>query len=139
VQGGLNWYELVAVLDDLAVLILAVTDSGQSEFARYLKQLNERLASFLGTLSEAHEASEFMESVSHLQSRAARAGQWYAAQLEAVGICGLKQSLRPHLNGLLSLSVSIRHTVTVEMAVGAAPTRPDPEGRRNGAGGAGLP
>ena len=44
VQGGLNWYELVPVLDDLAVLVLAVSDSGQREFAGYLKQLNERLA-----------------------------------------------------------------------------------------------
>jgi len=26
---GLNWYELLPILDDLAVLMLAITDSGQ--------------------------------------------------------------------------------------------------------------
>src|SRR5690606_18902860 len=63
IHGGLNWYELVPVLDDLGVLVLSVSDSGQREFAGYLKQLNERLAAFLGTLGEAHEGySESVES-----------------------------------------------------------------------------
>ena len=53
--GTLNWYELVPALDDLAVLVLAVSDSGQREFAVYLSQLNERLASFLDTLNQAQE------------------------------------------------------------------------------------
>lgn len=103
VRGGLNWYELVAVLDDLAVLVLAVTDSGQREFASYLKQLNERLASFLGTLSEAHEGYsesvhiarsfnlELREQVNNLQ----------ASVQEAADLPSLKQSLETRLDGLL--------------------------------------
>jgi diguanylate cyclase len=111
VQGGLNWYELVAVLDDLAVLILAVTDSGQSEFARYLKQLNERLASFLGTLSEAHEGySESAESARTFnQELREQVSGMQASVLEAVDLRSLKQSLEAHLNGLLS-SVSEHQT-----------------------------
>ena len=103
VRGGLNWYELVAVLDDLAVLVLAVTDSGQREFASYLKQLNERLASFLGTLNEAHEGYsesvhiarsfnlELREQVNNLQ----------ASVQEAADLPSLKQSLETRLDGLL--------------------------------------
>ncbi|MEN5223174.1 MULTISPECIES: GGDEF domain-containing protein [Pseudomonas] len=53
VARGLNWYELIPVLDDLAVLMLAITDSGQHEFETYLQQLNERLEGFQSHLHEA--------------------------------------------------------------------------------------
>ncbi|MCG8292735.1 MULTISPECIES: GGDEF domain-containing protein [Pseudomonas] len=53
VARGLNWYELIPVLDDLAVLMLAITDSGQHEFEAYLQQLNERLETFQSHLHEA--------------------------------------------------------------------------------------
>jgi len=53
VARGLNWYELIPVLDDLAVLMLAITDSGQHEFEAYLQQLNERLEGFQSHLHEA--------------------------------------------------------------------------------------
>ncbi|MBU0885235.1 MAG: diguanylate cyclase [Gammaproteobacteria bacterium] len=104
VQGGLNWYELVAVLDDLAVLVLAVTDSGQREFAGYLKQLNERLASFLSTLSEAHEGySESVESArSFNQELREQVSGLQASVLDAVDLPTLKQSLEARLDGLLS-------------------------------------
>lgn len=104
VQGGLNWYELVSVLDDLAVLVLAVTDSGQREFASYLKQLNERLASFLTTLSEAHEGySESVESARsfNLELREQVSGLQASVQ-DAVDLPTLKQSLEARLEGLLS-------------------------------------
>jgi len=101
--GPLNWYELVPVLDDLAVLVLAVTDNGQREFAVYLKQLNERLAAFIDTLSEANEGhsasvessrsfnQELREQVSDLQS----------SVQEAVDLETLKQALEHRLDGLL--------------------------------------
>ena len=104
VQGGLNWYELVPVLDDLAVLVLAVTDSGQREFASYLKQLNERLASFLSTLSEAHEGySESVESARtfNQELREQVSGLQVSVQ-EAADLQTLKQSLEARLDGLLS-------------------------------------
>ncbi|QXH35755.1 GGDEF domain-containing protein [Pseudomonas muyukensis] len=53
VSRGLNWYELIPVLDDLAVLMLAITDSGQHEFEAYLQELNGRLESFQSHLHEA--------------------------------------------------------------------------------------
>ncbi|WP_339080515.1 diguanylate cyclase [Pseudomonas sp. TMP9] len=104
VQGGLNWYELVSVLDDLAVLVLAVTDNGQREFASYLKQLNERLEGFLGTLSEAHEGyNESVESArSFNQELREQVSGLQASVQEAVDLPTLKQSLEARLDGLLS-------------------------------------
>lgn len=104
VQGGLNWYELVPVLDDLAVLVLAVTDSGQREFAGYLKQLNERLAAFLGTLSEAHEGySESVESSrSFSQELREQVSGLQASVQEAMDLSSLKQALEQRLDGLLT-------------------------------------
>jgi len=104
VQGGLNWYELVPVLDDLAVLVLAVTDSGQHEFASYLKQLNERLAVFLTTLSEAHEGySESVESARTFnQELREQVTGLQASVQDAVDLPTLKQSLEARLEGLLS-------------------------------------
>ena len=53
--GGLNWYELIPLLHDLAALMLAVNNSGQQAFDRYLEQLNERLDLFQRHLLAASE------------------------------------------------------------------------------------
>ena len=102
-EGNLNWYELVPVLDDLAVLLLAVNNGGQREFAGYLKQLNERLAAFIQTLSEAHEGygasaqsarnfnQQLQDQVTDLQN----------SVQEAVDLDALKQALEQRLEGLL--------------------------------------
>ncbi|WP_373386710.1 GGDEF domain-containing protein [Pseudomonas alcaligenes] len=107
VQGGLNWYELVPVLDDLAVLVLAVTDSGQREFAGYLKQLNERLAAFLDTLGQAHEGySESVESArSFNRELREQVSGLQASVQEAVDLASLKQALEQRLDGLLGTVV----------------------------------
>ncbi|MDH4569835.1 diguanylate cyclase [Pseudomonas sp. BN414] len=102
-EGGLNWYELVPVLDDLAVLVLAVTDSGHREFAGYLKQLNQRLALFLEHLSAAHEGySESLDSARALddQLREQVSGLQASVQ-DATDLTHLKQSLEQRLDGLL--------------------------------------
>lgn len=56
VHQGLNWYELAAVLDEVSTLVLAAQRSRQSEFERYLQQLNSRLAQFQGSLEQTHTA-----------------------------------------------------------------------------------
>ena len=102
-KNGLNWYELLPILDDLAVLMLAITDSGQHEFELYLKQLNERLESFQSNLQAASEGhadnrsaaqqldSQIREQVDGLQS----------SMHQAADLAGLKQVLENHLEGLL--------------------------------------
>ena len=103
-QARLNWYELVPVLDDLAVLVLAASNSGQKEFAHYLKQLNERLAAFIGSISETHTGyqesldsarafgDELRQQVSGLQS----------SVQEATDLESLKRTVDSRLEGLLS-------------------------------------
>lgn len=100
---GLNWYELLPILDDLAVLMLAITDSGQHEFEAYLKRLNERLELFQSHLQEASEGhadshsaareldSQIREQVDGLQS----------SVQEAADLDSLKHVLENHLEGLL--------------------------------------
>lgn len=102
-EKGLNWYELLPILDDLAVLMLAITDSGQHEFETYLKQLNERLESFQSNLqtasaghalgrSEAEQLdNQIREHVDSLQS----------SVQDAVDLNSLKHILENRLEGLL--------------------------------------
>lgn len=103
VARGLNWYELIPVLDDLAVLMLAITDSGQHEFETYLQQLNERLEGFQSHLHEASAGhadnstaareldSQLREHVDGLQS----------SMQGAADVDSLKHILENRLEGLL--------------------------------------
>ncbi len=100
---GLNWYELIPILDDLAVLMLAITDSGQHEFEAYLKQLNERLEAFQGHLqvaSEGHADSSLAARELDTQIREQVDGLQSSVQ-EAADLNSLKQVLESHLEGLL--------------------------------------
>lgn len=108
---GLNWYELIPVLDDLAVLMLAINDSGQHEFEAYLQQLNERLESFQSHLQQASAGhadntcaardldSELREQVDGLQ---------HSVQ-GAADLAGLRQVLDNRLEGLLVTMDEHRH------------------------------
>ncbi|EIK60469.1 diguanylate cyclase [Pseudomonas lactis] len=100
---GLNWYELLPILDDLAVLMLAITDSGQHEFEAYLKQLNERLEAFQGHLqvaSEGHADSSLAARELDTQIREQVDGLQSSVQ-DAADLDSLKQVLESHLEGLL--------------------------------------
>ena len=103
IAHGLNWYELVPVLDDLAMLILAVADLGQREFERYLQQLNERLCAMQDHLAVAREGhaqnqaaaealdAELREQVDGLQT----------SVMEASDLQALKRTVEGRLEGLL--------------------------------------
>jgi len=100
---GLNWYELLPILDDLAVLMLAITDSGQHEFEAYLKQLNERLEVFQGNLqaaskghADSHSAARELDTQIREQVDGLQSSVQDAADLDS-----LKQVLESHLEGLL--------------------------------------
>jgi diguanylate cyclase len=102
-RNGLNWYELLPILDDLAVLMLAITDSGQHEFEAYLQRLNDRLESFQSTLQAASEdhadnlsASREMNNQIREQVDGLQSSVQQADDLE-----GLKQVLENHLEGLI--------------------------------------
>jgi diguanylate cyclase len=102
-QNGLNWYELLPILDDLATLMLAITDSGQHEFEAYLKQLNERLESFQSNLqaasaghADSHSAAREMDTQIREQVDGLQSSMQGAADLD-----DLKHVLENHLEGLL--------------------------------------
>ncbi|MFL7961426.1 diguanylate cyclase [Pseudomonas kielensis] len=102
-RNGLNWYELLPILDDLAVLMLAITDTGQHEFEAYLQRLNDRLESFQSSLQAASEdhadhlsASREMDTQIREQVDGLQSSVQQADDLE-----GLKQVLENHLEGLL--------------------------------------
>jgi diguanylate cyclase len=102
-ENGLNWYELLPVLDDLAVLMLAITDSGQHEFEAYLQRLNDRLESFQNTLRAASEDHADQSSASRemdTQIREQVDGLQNSVQ-QADDLESLKHVLENHLEGLL--------------------------------------
>lgn len=102
-QNGLNWYELIPILDDLATLMLAITGSGQHEFERYLQQLNERLEAFQNNLqaaSDGHADSRSAAREMDTQIREQVDGLQSSVQ-EAADLDDLKHVLENHLEGLL--------------------------------------
>ncbi|SEE78168.1 diguanylate cyclase [Pseudomonas coleopterorum] len=104
IQRGLNWYELLPVLDELAILMLAVNDGSQQEFERYLQQLNQRLENFQRQLQLTHG--------DHVESRSAalalddvlreHVDGLQTSMRGATDIDGLKQVLESRLEGLLA-------------------------------------
>ncbi|MHC8323073.1 GGDEF domain-containing protein [Pseudomonas sp. GB2N2] len=102
-QNGLNWYELLPILDDLATLMLAINDSGQHEFEAYLQQLNERLESFQSNLqaaSDGHADNRSAARAMDTQIREQVDGLQSSMQ-EAADLDDLKHVLENHLEGLL--------------------------------------
>ncbi len=102
-QNGLNWYELLPILDDLATLMLAITDSGQHEFEAYLQQLNERLEAFQSNLraaSDGHADSRSAAREMDTQIREQVDGL-HSSMQEAADLEDLKHVLENHLEGLL--------------------------------------
>ena len=102
-EKGLNWYELLPILDDLAVLMLAITDSGQHEFEAYLKQLNERLESFQGNLQAAsagHAEGRTAADDMHTQLRE-HVDDLQSSVQDAADLNSLKHILESRLEALL--------------------------------------
>ncbi|SDW44105.1 diguanylate cyclase [Pseudomonas syringae] len=103
-KHGLNWYELLPILDDLAVLMLAINNGGQQEFGSYLKQLNERLESFQSHLQAASEDhAEDQSAVRNLNEQLReQVGGLQSSVQDASDLTSLKQVLDNRLEGLLS-------------------------------------
>ncbi|WP_313024043.1 diguanylate cyclase [Pseudomonas lopnurensis] len=103
IQRGLNWYELVPVLDDLAVLMIAVSDLGQREFENYLRTLNERLAAMQDNLLAAHEGhAQNREAAQALDAELReQVGGLQSSMRQATDLPSLKQVVQARLDGLL--------------------------------------
>ena len=103
VARGLNWYELIPVLDDLAVLMLAITDSGQHEFETYLQQINERLESFQSHLHEASAGhADNSSAAQELDTQLRKQVDGLQSSVQgAADVDSLKHILENRLEGLL--------------------------------------
>lgn len=102
-EKGLNWYELLPILDDLALFMVAITNSEHHEFEVYLKHLNERLESFQSNLqaaSDDHADGRLMARGMQNQLREQVGGLQTSVQ-GAVDLNSLKQVLENRLEGLL--------------------------------------
>lgn len=104
IKRGLNWYELLPVLDELVVLMLAVNDGSQQEFERYLHQLNLRLENFQRQLQVAHgDHDDSRSAASELDNELREHVDGLQTSMRgAVDIDGLKQVLEGRLEGLLA-------------------------------------
>lgn len=103
-KHGLNWYELLPILDDLAVLMLAINNGEQQAFGVYLKELNERLESFqshLQAASEDHAENQTSARDLNEQLREQVGGLQSSVQ-DASDLSSLKQVLDNRLEGLLT-------------------------------------
>lgn len=102
-QNGLNWYELLPILDDLATLMLAINNSGQHEFEVYLQQLNERLESFQSNLQAASDGHADNQSAARQMDTQIReqVDGLQSSMQEAADLDDLKHVLENHLEGLL--------------------------------------
>ncbi len=103
IQRGLNWYELVPVLDDLAQLMIAVANQGQREFESYLQLLNERLASMQESLGATHDGHARSRETAQALDEELRqqVGGLQSSMLEASDLSSLKQAVQARLDGLL--------------------------------------
>ena len=103
IQQGLNWYELVPVLDDLAQLMLAVADQGQREFESYLSLLNERLATMQDSLGAARDGHVQSKETAQALDEELRqqVGGLQDSVLGAEDLPSLKQTVQSRLDGLL--------------------------------------
>jgi diguanylate cyclase len=104
VAKGLNWYELAAAMDELALLVMGAQQSRQADFERYLQQLNSRLAQFQGNIEQAHtsysesrEAGRALEGTIRDQVEVLHVDVRQATELES-----LKANVEAQLNTLLS-------------------------------------
>ncbi|MCK8654039.1 GGDEF domain-containing protein [Pseudomonas umsongensis] len=102
-KNGLNWYELLPILDDLATLMLAISDSGQHEFEAYLQRLNERLESFQSNLQAASAGHADSRTAAHAMDTQIReqVDGLQSSMQEAADLDDLKHILENHLEGLL--------------------------------------
>ncbi|VVP54111.1 hypothetical protein PS858_05545 [Pseudomonas fluorescens] len=102
-RNGLNWYELLPILDDLATLMLAINNSGQHEFEVYLQQLNERLESFQSNLQAASDGHDDNRSAARQMDTQIReqVDGLQSSMQDAADLEDLKHVLENHLEGLL--------------------------------------
>lgn len=101
---GLNWYELVPVLEDISVVVIAALQRHHSEFEGFLQAMDERLSEAGVSISQAREARE--NSAGHREVLDHEMRQQVADMHDAVATATdlpqLKQGVSSKLDSLLA-------------------------------------
>lgn len=100
---GLNWYELAPVLDDLAVLMISVTNQGKRDFENYLQVLNERLQTMQESLLQASAGQAHTQQAAQALDDELRqqVGGLHDSMRDATDLTALKEAVQMRLDGLL--------------------------------------
>lgn len=101
INSGLNWYELVATLEEMSLMIVASFYAAETEFSKFLHQTLERLALVEGSLSKSQQLVEAEQTaLLELSSSAASLREG----LESENIDGLKSAIKEsldHIDGFI--------------------------------------
>ena len=99
-SGGLNWYELAALLEQLSVVVLASLETDQQEFELFLQLLNEQLSGVNdGFTGLGSSVDEFFTSGDEFDERLREGMQGFAGELaSADSLLTLKSSVQTHLD-----------------------------------------
>lgn len=102
-NNGLNWYELLPLLDDLAVMVLAINDNAQQELQRYLQDINERLTGFQAQLHQAsQDQADTQDEARQLETELREhVGGLHHSVAAVEDAAGLKRLVESRLEGLL--------------------------------------
>ncbi|MGM0632244.1 MAG: diguanylate cyclase [Pseudomonadota bacterium] len=103
VQRGLNWYDFVAVLEDLVTLISQSRDEERGEFQQFLRQLNENLDQVRSALSSTDQArAHSRDSSEQMDSRMRHSLDEMSRSVEeSQDLDQLKQSVRGQLDSII--------------------------------------
>ncbi|RMF14918.1 MAG: diguanylate cyclase [Gammaproteobacteria bacterium] len=110
IAQGLNWYELIPVLDDISNLVLAAVGKGQRDFEQFLKNLDERLSLLNDFLlqsesrrSDMHNAQTRLEENVRSQVSSISDSVRHAQDLES-----LKQAINRHVDQIIEAMDTFR-------------------------------
>lgn len=103
VQRGLNWYDFVAVLEDLVTLISQSRDEERGEFQQFLRQLNENLDQVRSALSSSEQVREHSrDSSEQMDSRMRHSLDEMSRSVEeSQDLDQLKHSVRGQLDSII--------------------------------------
>ena len=104
-DAGLNWYELVPTLDDVAEFVLLALGNTQDEFEHFLKELNNALTGVYQQLSKTanQQASQRVQAQLYDEQLKLTVASIQGAARDAQNIDELKQTINTQVISLFDL------------------------------------
>lgn len=101
--AGLNWYELAALLEQIAIVVTAALDTDQREFEAFLQSLNLHLSTFGDSFEDLNAVGQsLLNSGESLDRDLRQNAEGLAENLErAESVESLQQSVQHHLDSMV--------------------------------------